>query len=161
MISRHVREYFISFERMNGTSLQGHVAIGQSARRSLISRPFNSPFKTDSDGRSPLSYAAQYGDEVVELLLRDDRLLAGQFDENFRSPLSYAAESGHLGVVKMLLEYETAHSIFNEDDRKMDPFAYAEANGHDEVMIYMEEWMCDKYSAVKPVGLSRRPFRCF
>ncbi|GKT45906.1 vegetative incompatibility protein HET-E-1 [Colletotrichum spaethianum] len=58
----------------------------------------------DDDGRTPLSWAAEGGDEsAVQLLLENGADLESK-DEDGRKPLSWAAENGHEGVVWLLLE---------------------------------------------------------
>ncbi|CAD6584844.1 MAG: hypothetical protein ASARMPREDX12_001771 [Alectoria sarmentosa] len=61
--------------------------------------------KRDALHRTPLSYAAEEGhEEVVELLLKRDDVVADSRDVNDRTPLSYAAKNGYERVVKLLLE---------------------------------------------------------
>ncbi|KAK0708547.1 hypothetical protein B0H67DRAFT_672739 [Lasiosphaeris hirsuta] len=58
----------------------------------------------DSNGRTPLSYAAQRGHEAVVKLLVEKDVDAEAEDEDGRAALSYAAGRGHEAVVKLLLE---------------------------------------------------------
>ena len=58
----------------------------------------------DQDGRSPLSYAAEYGSEVVvKMLVSRDDVKVNTKDEAGHSLPSYAAEEGHEPVVKLLV----------------------------------------------------------
>src|SRR5947207_1678877 len=57
----------------------------------------------DSDGRTPLLWAAEGGHEtVVKLLLGRDDVMADSKDFNGRTPLSWAAEGGQGAVVELL-----------------------------------------------------------
>jgi ankyrin repeat protein len=59
----------------------------------------------DTNGRTPLSWAAENGHEaVVKLLLEKGAELESKDNEHGRTPLSWAAENGHEAVVKLLLE---------------------------------------------------------
>ena len=59
----------------------------------------------DSNGRTPLSWAAGNGREaVVKLLLEKGTELENKNKEYGQTPLSWAAENGHEAVVKLLLE---------------------------------------------------------
>jgi hypothetical protein len=58
----------------------------------------------DLDGRTPLSFAAQYGhEEVVKLLLVRDDLSVNLTDSIGWAPLFFAARYGHEAVVQLLL----------------------------------------------------------
>jgi hypothetical protein len=66
---------------------------------------FRIPAAKDWDDRTQLSWAAQYGqDLVVKELLKTDIGAVDLKDRNGRTPLSFAAGFGHEAVVKLLLE---------------------------------------------------------
>jgi ankyrin repeat protein len=59
----------------------------------------------DSDGRTPLSWAAERGHEaVVRLLVERDDVEADSKDQFGRTPLLWAVENGHEAVVRLLAE---------------------------------------------------------
>ena len=62
----------------------------------------------DSDGQTPLSWAAWNGhDNVVKLLLETGKVNADSKDTCFaRTPLSWAAWNGHDGIVKLLRNHQ-------------------------------------------------------
>jgi hypothetical protein len=68
------------------------------------------PDLQDSYGRTPLSWAAEKGNEaVVKLLLATEKVDLDSKDySSRRTPLSWAAEKGHEAVVKLLLATEKA-----------------------------------------------------
>jgi ankyrin repeat protein len=56
----------------------------------------------DTYDRTPLSYAAESGHEVVVKLQLEKAFDVDPRDTYDRTPLSYAAENGHKAVVKQL-----------------------------------------------------------
>jgi len=73
----------------------------------LFGRKHVDPDRSDNDGRTPLSWAAEAGDEaVVELLLKRKDVNPDRPDNYGQTPLSWAAENGGEGVVKLLSERE-------------------------------------------------------
>ena len=74
------------------------------AANTLI-RPGHSLDLKDSYSRTPLSWAAENGHEVVvKLLLEKGAELETKDKKYGRTPLSRAAENGYEAVVKLLLE---------------------------------------------------------
>ena len=73
----------------------------------LLEREEVNPDKPDSDGRTPLSFAAEDGHEgVVKILLGRGEVNPDGPDNEGRRPLSFAAKYGREGVVKILLGRE-------------------------------------------------------
>ena len=108
----------------------GHEAVVKQ----LLERGVD-PDSEDIDGRTPLSWAAEYGyEEVVKLLLaKDDVDLDSRNDRFGRTPLSWAAENGHKEVVELLL---AKHGV-DPDSRDSDgrtPLLWAAQYGHKEVV---------------------------
>ena len=66
----------------------------------LVESPDIDPNSSDSDGLTPLSYAANWGrEDLVEWFLEHSDINPDLPDNNHRTPLSYAASTGHEGVV--------------------------------------------------------------
>ncbi|KAM0425053.1 hypothetical protein ACHAPT_009612 [Fusarium lateritium] len=89
-------------KQMTGLHLAAYFGV-RGAVNTLLQRPHSVNVK-DSDGRTPLSYAAQTGNEaVVEMLLAANGVYPDSSDSMGQTPLSYAAKKGHEAVVKLLL----------------------------------------------------------
>ncbi|POR38318.1 Uncharacterized protein TPAR_01489 [Tolypocladium paradoxum] len=88
----------------------------------------------DGLGRTPLSWAARYGQEaVVNLLLDTGKVDVNARDKDGRSPLWYAAKKGYEAVVRQLLAIgEVDINARDEDGRS--PLLYAAWNGHEAVV---------------------------
>lgn len=87
----------------------------------------------DMHGQTPLSHAAENGQEAVVSLLLD----TGRVDINSRSksgytPLSYAAMNGHVGVVRLLLAVKNV-DVDSEDNYNYTPLSRATEKGHVDV----------------------------
>ncbi|KAH7207379.1 putative Pfs NB-ARC and ankyrin-domain-containing protein [Fusarium oxysporum] len=83
----------------------------------------------DSWGRTPLSWAAENGNEaVVKMLLDTGKADVDSRDENGQSPLSWAAENGHEAVVKILLDTGKA-DVDSRDKNGRSPLLWAAEKG--------------------------------
>jgi ankyrin repeat protein len=83
----------------------------------------------DSNGRTPLSWAAENGHSmVVELLLQNKGVIAGSGDSKGRTPLSWAAEGGQDKAVKLIVENGADVSAATIDG--WTALHYAAKNGH-------------------------------
>ncbi len=58
----------------------------------------------NNEGWTPLSWAAESGNEAVVKLLLEKGADLELKDEGGRAPLSWAAERGHKAIVKLLIE---------------------------------------------------------
>ncbi|KAF2468410.1 uncharacterized protein BDR25DRAFT_265562, partial [Lindgomyces ingoldianus] len=88
--------------RMTGVHLT--ALLGLMGTTVVLLSNGNSPSVEDAHRRTPLSYAAEYGNEaVVKLLLGVSDVDPDSKCKSERTPLSWAAEKGHEAVVKLLL----------------------------------------------------------
>lgn len=88
----------------------------------------------DSEGRTPLSWAAEDGhEEAVKLLLARDDIDADSKSFANRTPLSYAADRGHQNVVQLLLsQHDVAADTRDTGGRT--PLLWAAIYRHEEVI---------------------------
>ncbi|KAI9843643.1 MAG: hypothetical protein M1837_006225 [Sclerophora amabilis] len=93
----------------------------------------------DSEGRTPLSWAAQWGHEaVVKLLVERDDVEAESKDKYGWRPLSHAARGGHEAVVKLLVERDDVEAD-SKDDRGQTPLFFAAWGGQEAVVKLLVE----------------------
>jgi FOG: Ankyrin repeat len=105
------------------------------------------PDLQDKEGRTPLSWAAEYGHtEVVKTLLSDGRVDPDRQDNNGQTPLSWAARKGHTEVVKCLLG-DGRVDPDRQDNHGTTPLDCASSHGHMEIIKAL---LCD--SQVDPNG---------
>jgi ankyrin repeat protein len=92
------------------------------------------PDLRDTDGRTPLSWAAQNGAEsVVKLLITRDDVVADSKDNKDRTPLLWAAGYGHKKVAELLLSRNDVIADL-KDQYSRTPLLWAAGNGHDVVV---------------------------
>lgn len=69
----------------------------------------------DSNGRTPLSYAAECGhDTVVTLLLKQDDIEVDLEDNEGRTPLWYTVLKGNKAIIELLLATNKVNANLNE-----------------------------------------------
>ncbi len=90
----------------------------------------------DSEGRTPLSLAASYGQfTVVKLLLDYTRAdIVNDQDAFGQTPLFHAAEYGHWAIVRLLLEASQGVNVNSTDIDGRTPLLIAAMNGHEAVV---------------------------
>ena len=99
----------------------------------------NSPMWEDSDGRTPLSWAAERGKRFVVLaLLEKNRSKIDAQDNLGRTPLLWAAANGHVAVVKDLLS--RGANAFIEDHQGRTAFELARGNEQEAVIELLQSW---------------------
>ena len=88
----------------------------------------------DSNWRTPLSYAAMYGQEaIVKLLLERDDVEADSKDILGYTPLTYAARWGHEAIVKRLLELDNVQ-VNSKVNSGQTPLSYATEKEHETIV---------------------------
>ena len=93
----------------------------------------------DRDMRTPLSYAAGFGDaKTVKHLLGMDTVDTNTPDDHGKTPLSYAALYGHTEVVMLLLDTGKVN-INAPDDDGQTPLSYAVERNHVEVVSLLQD----------------------
>ena len=94
---------------------------------------------TDDFGRTPLSLAAEIGNEiVVRALLESDKAEVDSRDTSGCTPLWWAAAYGHKAVVKLLFETGKV-DIESKDKDGQTPLSLAARNGHEAVVKLLFE----------------------
>jgi len=89
---------------------------------------------SDEDGRTPLSLAAETGQEAVVKLIRDTGTARIDVkDACGWTPLCWAVRNGHEAVVKLLLETDKVN-INSKDGNGRTPLWWAAQNGHEAVV---------------------------
>jgi ankyrin repeat protein len=96
----------------------------------------------DSEGRTPLFWAAAKGHEVVvKLLVETGNVDVNSKDSEGRTPLCWAAENGHKAVVNLLLEYKADASIKGRRDQT--PLLTAAYSGDEAVAKRLLEYKAE------------------
>ena len=91
----------------------------------------------DESGRTPLSWAAEYGHEaVVRLLMKRDDVDMNAPDDYRKTPLLMAAEKGHEAIVQLLIESGDV-DINAPDNDRMTPFLMAAEKGQEAVVLLL------------------------
>lgn len=122
----------------NGRTAQSIVA--EHAREAILCTLGN-PWKinvADSDGRTPLSYAAANGHTLTVGNLLDNKGFVDAADFKRRTPLSWAAAFGHIATSRLLLLHNADPN--NQDVDGKTPLIYACINGHAELVAHLLDW---------------------
>ena len=92
----------------------------------------------DRRGRTPLSWAAQSGKEVIVQLLIKQGAEVDSKDILGRTPLFWAAERGHEAEVQLLIEQGA--EVDSKDNEGRTPLSWAAEGGHEaEVQLLIEQ----------------------
>ncbi|KAJ5359300.1 uncharacterized protein N7496_011713 [Penicillium cataractarum] len=117
--------------RITGRHLAAYFGI-QEAVKAFLDEGL--PDIKDSDGRTPLSWAAEKGHEnVVELLLAKAGIDVNSAGKTGLAALSFAAENGHAEIVKMLLMIKSI-DVNQRDSYGRTPLLWAAIKGHERVV---------------------------
>jgi hypothetical protein len=125
-------EYSQEFpKQMTGLHLAAYFGVDKAIQDLLDS---NNPDLEDSDGRTPLSHAAENGREaVVKLLLATEKVDINARDNYGQTPFSYAICSGHEAIVQLLLATKRVDADA-EDEYGRTPLSHAAENGREAVV---------------------------
>ncbi|CAG8976236.1 hypothetical protein HYALB_00012003 [Hymenoscyphus albidus] len=119
-------------KNITGVHLAAYFGI-KSVVQLLLDNAFEADSQ-DTDGQTPLSWAAENGHEtVVKLLLKTDKVEADSKDNNGQTPLSWAASRGHEAVVKLLLQTGEVEAD-SKDNNGQTPLSWAAEKGHEAVV---------------------------
>ncbi|OGE49580.1 hypothetical protein PENARI_c020G07591 [Penicillium arizonense] len=136
----HDDPQFVKDPRMTGLHLASFFGIGEAIKTMLQQRvEINAE---DQEGRTPLSWAAENGRELVVKLLLDRGARLETKDNVFcQTPLSLAAQNGHNLVVKLLLDKGAC--LETKDNFGQTPLSLAAGNGHDLVVkLLLDKGAC-------------------
>lgn len=105
----------------------------------------------DSEGRTPLSYAAANGHTLTVSNLLDYKGFVDAADFQRRTPLSWAAAFGHIATSRLLLLHNADQNSQDVDGKT--PLIYACINGHAELVAQLLDWN-DTSSVLKDYNYS-------
>ncbi|RDW79170.1 uncharacterized protein DSM5745_06022 [Aspergillus mulundensis] len=141
-----------------------HIAAQNGHERILgvlLEKGNMDPDCTDSDGRTPLYYAAIGGhDSVVRLLLNHGSRIS-HVDNHKRTVLHWAAHWTQLEVLRTLLEYWSKHErgtcdINAHDSHGWTPLHLAVQRGFDDGVLLLIQWGADINMKAKQCWMTER-----
>ncbi|KAG9230726.1 ankyrin repeat protein, partial [Amylocarpus encephaloides] len=113
-------------KNITGVHLAAYFGI-KSVVKLLLDNPIEADSQ-ESDGRTPLSWAAENGhDAVLKLFLETGEIEADSRDSDGWTPLSWAAWKGHEAVAKILLETKEVEAD-SKDSEGWTPLSWAAWN---------------------------------
>ena len=120
-------------QQFPGLHLIALFDVTELAKKYVEAKPVVNP--KDSDGQTPLSWAAAQGHTaVVKLLLDRDDVVADSRNKNGWTPLSLAAAEGHTAVVKLLLDRDDVVADSQDEDGRTPLSWAAEAEDGEKVV---------------------------
>ncbi|RYP61522.1 hypothetical protein DL771_010109 [Monosporascus sp. 5C6A] len=93
------------------------------------------PNSKDEDGRTAISYCAEFGHDLKPYI--DRGAFLDLLDKKLRTPLSWAAEKGHEAIAKLLLE--KGADIEAKDNIGQTPLLWAAMEGHEAIVKLLLE----------------------
>ncbi|KAK6523104.1 hypothetical protein TWF694_006002 [Orbilia ellipsospora] len=118
------------------TGIHLAVLFGLSEMIKILSKDGYPLDSKDTDGRTPLSWAAENGDEAVVKLLVERNVEIESVDSYAgQTPLSWAARYGQIAAVKLLLE--AGAEIETKDKNDDTPLLWAIRSGHVAVVKFL------------------------
>ena len=88
----------------------------------------------DESGRTPLSWAAEYGHEsIVQMLIEQEDIDINSKDESGCTSLMYAASSGHEAIVRLLIDRDDI-DINAKDESGRTSLMCAASSGHEAIV---------------------------
>jgi hypothetical protein len=118
---------------MTGLHLAAYFGLDAIFQPLLATAQFRVDSK-DTDGQTPLLWAARNGHEsIVKLLLATEKVNVDSKDKYGQTPLSWAAENGHEGIIKLLLATEKVN-VDSKDKYGWTPLSRAAENGHEGIV---------------------------
>lgn len=136
---------------------QERVGIGREEMRQdeivqlLLDTNRVDPDAKDKYGRTPLSWAAQVGNEkIVQLLLDTDQVDPDAIDNDGRTPLLWAARMGKKETVQLLLATDKVDPDAIDTDGKT-PILWASQNGYETIVGLLQKHL---YPSTYPLSSS-------
>lgn len=118
-----------------------HVAAYFGLREALLKTRYDLDLK-NSDGRTPLSWAAENGHEAAVRLLVEKGADLESKDRSGQAPLLWAAKNGHEAVVRLLVE--KGAELESKDKSGRTPLSWAVRYGHEAVVRLLVEKAAEK-----------------
>ncbi len=135
-IARRIKNILKSMGRMAGPSIKSRFMAAAECGNAFLVEQLLIEGATvdsrDSEGYTPLAWAAANGHEAVVKLLLNNGAAVESMDEFGRTPLARAAANGHEAVVELLLDNNAAVDSMDEWSRT--PLSWAANNGREAVV---------------------------
>lgn len=135
-----------SSDKWDESPLSSAVKNGhQGVFNMLVSKSPNCIDKKEKKfGRSPLSWACEFGhEEIAKTLLHSDKVDANSEDKKGKTPLWYATKHGSVGLVRLL--YRKHKEDPEKEAGSKIPLQLAKENGHEEIVRILEATRSAKF----------------